>query len=516
MGRALQGAKDWSIDQSFDSITSMNEGKTEQQIYNERVQKLRSIREMGVDPYPAKSQRTAKNIEITSDFKNKKGQRVTVVGRVMSLRTHGRIAFATIRDFSGDLQIAFKEDVLGKDKYKFLRKFDMGDFIEATGNVFKTKAGEISIDVSGFKMLTKSLRPLPEKFHGLKDEEVKLRKRYLDILLNQDVKEMVIRRSKFWQTMRDSLLAEGFIEVETPVIETTTGGAEARPFASHHNALDMDVYFRISCGELWQKRLMAAGLEKTFEIGRIFRNEGMSHEHLQDYTQMEFYWAYSDYDKGMKFIEKLYKRLAKETFGTLKFNIGDFKVDLGKKWETYRYGEIIKKVTKIDIDKADLKEMELKLRDLKINYDKKSLNKNRATDLLWKHCRKNIAGPGFLIDVPVDIEPLAKRKADNRELVQRFQVILAGSEIGKGFSELNDPIDQAERFKLQQQLREAGDDEAQMYDYDFVEALEYGMPPTFGFGVSERLFSFLSNKPVRETQIFPLMKPLETKKKSKK
>lgn len=256
---------------------------------------------------------------------------------------------------------------------------------------------------------------------------------------------------------------------------------------------------------------MVAGLEKTFEIGRIFRNEGMSHEHLQDYTQMEFYWGYSDYEKGMKLIEKLYKTLAKETFGTLKFEIGKFKVDLGQKWEVYSYPEIIKKKTKVDIKKADLKTIEAKLKELKIEFDKKGLNKSRAIDLLWKHCRKSIAGPGFLIDVPVEIEPLAKRKTDDPETVQRFQVIIAGSEVGKGYSELNDPIDQAGRFKAQQALRDAGDDEAQMNDADFVEALEYGMPPTFGFGVSERLFAFLANKPVRETQIFPLMKPLKKK-----
>ncbi len=431
----------------------------------------------------------------------------------MSLRTHGRISFATVADSSGQIQLAFKKDVLGKAKYKLLRRFDMGDFIQATGPLFKTQAGEISVDTNKFSILAKSLRPMPEKFHGIKDEELKLRKRYLDILTNEETREMVVRRSKFWQTMRQFLLEQNFIEVETPVLETVTGGAEARPFIAHHNALDIDVYLRISCGELWQKRLMVAGLERTFEIGRIFRNEGMSHEHLQDYTQMEFYMAYADYEQGMKMIEKLYKRLAKETFGTLQFKIGTHKVDLAKPWSIYRYGEIIKKKTKIDITTASLDEIKRKLKELKIDYVAKDLNRNRAIDSLWKYCRRQISGPGFLIDVPVEIEPLAKRKSDNPELVQRFQVILAGSEMGKGFSELNDPIDQAERLKLQQKLRDAGDDEAQMFDRDFVEALEYGMPPTFGFGVSERLFAFLSNKPARETQIFPLMKPLEQKRK---
>lgn len=485
----------------------MHEGKTEQQIYNERIQKLKLLRESGIDPYPAKGNRTNRNAEITGAYKTFSGKKVSVVGRIMTLRTHGKISFATIRDSSGEIQLAFKEDVLGKEKYKLLRRFDMGDFIEASGVVFKTKAGEISIDVAKFSMLSKSLRPLPDKFYGLKDDELRLRKRYLDIIANSEVQQMVLRRSSFWQTMRNFLLEMDFVEVETPVLETITGGADARPFISHHNALDMDVYLRISCGELWQKRLMVAGLERTFEIGRIFRNEGMSHEHLQDYTQMEFYMAYTDYNEGMKLIEKLYKRLARETFGTYKFDIGGFKVDLNQKWKIYKFRDVIKKHTKIDIENTTVEEIKIRLHELNINYENKGFNLNRGIDNLWKHCRKNIAGPGFLIDVPVDIEPLAKRKTENTNLVQRFQVILAGSEMGKGFSELNDPADQASRFAEQQRLRDQGDEEAQMYDHDFVEALEYGMPPTFGFGVSERFFAFLSDKPARETQIFPLMRP---------
>lgn len=486
----------------------MKDSKPEQQLINERIQKLNLLRDAGVDPYPAKAKRTNFNKEISDNFKAFNGKKISVVGRVMTLRTHGRISFATITDVTGDLQLAFKEDVLGKENYKLLRRFDLGDFIAATGEIFKTKAGEISVDVANFNLLTKALRPLPEKYHGLKDEELKLRKRYLDIIFSDETRNMVYKRAQFWQTMRNFLICEGFLEVETPVIETLTGGAEARPFVTHHNALDMDVYLRISCGELWQKRLMVAGLEKTFEIGRIFRNEGMSHEHLQDYTQMELYWAYTDYEEGMIFVEKMYKHLAKTTFGTLKFKTNGHNIDLGKKWQVYKFAEEIKKQTGIDIQKTNTEELRSKLNKLKIDYEKKGFNLTRGLDTLWKYCRKNIAGPGFLIDVPVELEPLAKRKTDNPALVQRFQVILAGSEMGKGYSELNDPIDQAKRFKEQQKLRDSGDDEAQMNDQDFVEALEYGMPPTFGFGVSERLFAFLYGKPVRETQIFPLMKPL--------
>jgi lysyl-tRNA synthetase class 2 len=260
-------------------------------------------------------------------------------------------------------------------------------------------------------------------------------------------------------------------------------------------------------GELWQKKLMAAGFEKTFEIGRQFRNEGIDAEHVQDYTQMEFYWACADYKKGMELVEEMYKQVAKKTFGTLKFNVKGTEIDLGKKWEKYDYQEIMQKYTGIDILEAGIKEIESKLEKLNIEYDKKGFNITRAIDSLWKYCRKKIQGPGFLINVPLVVSPLAKRCEKNPQLTQRFQVIMAGSELGNGYSELNDPLEQAQRFKEQQKLRDEGDQEAQMYDKDFIEALEYGMPPTCGFGVSERLFSFLMGWPIRECQIFPLLKP---------
>jgi lysyl-tRNA synthetase class 2 len=325
--------------------------------------------------------------------------------------------------------------------------------------------------------------------------------------MNPETREMVEKRSKFWRATREFMLSKGFLEVETPVLENTTGGADARPFATHHNALDIDVYLRISMGELWQKRLMVAGLDKTFEIGRQFRNEGMSPEHLQDYTQMEFYWAYADYDDGMKLAEELYKYVAQETFGTQKFQIRGFEVDLGKPWERYDYAETIKKFTGVNILEADVVEIEKKLKELGIGYDRKGFNITRAIDNLWKYCRRQIGGPGFLVGVPEAVSPLAKRDDHNPKITQRFHPIIAGSELGNGYSELNDPVDQAERFQKQQDLREAGDDEAQMFDHEFVEALEHGMPPTCGFGFSERVFSFLMNKPARECQIFPLLRP---------
>jgi len=477
---------------------------------DERIKKLNELKKLKINPYPAKANLNFMVEQVLAGFESleKKKQMVQTAGRLRGIRGHGNLTFAHVQNDKAQIQLAFSKKEIGADSYKqFINLIDIGDFIEVTGECFVTHKGEKSLMVKKWRLLTKAIRPLPEKWHGLKDEEERLRKRYLDILSNTKTRDLIDKRSKFWQAVREYMLKNGFLEVETPVLEITTGGADARPFITHHNALDMDVYLRISMGELWQKKLMVAGLNKTFEIGRQFRNEGMDAEHLQDYTQMEFYWAYADYQDGMKFVEALYKHVAQETFGTLKFTLNKFKVDLGKSWERYDYQTTVKKYTGVDVLKADLKEIEKKLKELKIEYDKQGFNITRAIDNLWKYCRKQIVGPGFLTGIPVTISPLAKKMAERPELTERFQPIIAGSELGNGYSELNDPLDQAARFNEQQKLREAGDEEAQMYDYDFVEALEYGMPPTCGFGMSERVFAYLAGKSVRECQIFPLMKP---------
>jgi lysyl-tRNA synthetase, class II len=476
----------------------------------ERIEKLQALKQQGINPFPAKTKRSHTIKDVLNNFVDfeKEKKQVIIAGRIMSKRAHGNLTFINLQDSTDKIQVAISKKDIGAEQYKIFDKYlDMGDFIEAAGTCFVTHKGEKSVMASAFSLLTKTINPLPEKWHGLKDEEELLRKRYLDILLNPETKDLVLKRAKFWQSVRTFMIDHGFLEVETPVLEVTTGGADARPFITHHNALDMDVYLRICTGELWQKRLMVAGLEKTFEIGRQFRNEGMDAEHLQDYTQLEFYWAYADYEDGMKLVEELYKYVAQETFGTLKFKIKNFDIDLGKTWERYDYRETVLKMTGVDILIATEKEIKKKLDDLKVEYDPKGFNVTRAIDNLWKYCRKQIPGPGFLVGVPVSVSPLAKRDLDQPELTQRFHPIIAGSELGNGFSELNDPIDQAERFAQQQKLREAGDEEAQMFDHEFVEALEYGMPPTCGFGMSERVFSFLMNKTARECQIFPLMKP---------
>jgi len=481
------------------------------EIRQARLNKLAILKEKGIDPYPAVSHASHTLAQIVAGFAMLESEKtvVTAVGRVMSFRSQGGLIFFDLFDGTGRFQSLLKKDIAEEAFLLFDQTVDIGDFVEVSGNLFVTKRGQQTIEVSSWNMLSKSLSPLPEKWAGLQDVEEKMRKRYLDILFNDDVREMIVKKAKFWQSIRNFLVQEGFLEVETPVIENTTGGADARPFATHHNALDIDVYLRISAGELWQKKLMVAGFPKVFEIGRIFRNEGMSPEHLQDYTQMEFYWAYADYKKGMELVERMYKHVAMETFGTLEFKIGNFDVNLGNKWEIFDYTETILKITGVDISTADLKDIEGALKKFDIKYDTKGWNKIRAIDSLWKYCRKQIGGPGFLVGIPTELSPLAKTDTKNPAIVQQFQPLIGGSELGKGYSELNDPIDQANRFEAQSKLREAGDEEAQMYDHDFVEALEHGMPPTCGFGLSERVFAFLSNKPARETQIFPLMKPRE-------
>jgi lysyl-tRNA synthetase class 2 len=499
---------------------------TIEELRKTRLEKLKKLESAGILAYPAKTKRTHSIADVLKDFSKlaKAKKSVVLAGRIMAQRGHGGATFLDINDGSGPtpgvnesstpgvkagtIQVLLKTDKIGAKGYQFfLDVFDIADFVEIKGTLFTTQRGEKTIEAEDYKMLSKALLPLPEKWHGLCDVEECLRKRYLDIMFNPEVKEMVKKRAIFWNSIREFLVKKGFLEVETPVLETTPGGADARPFITHHNALDIDVYLRISMGELWQKQLMVAGFEKTFEIGRQFRNEGMDAEHLQDYTQMEFYWAYANHEEGMKLVEEMYKDVAKKTFGTLKFKIRGFDVDLGKKWEKYDYISMISKYTKINVLEASLPEMEKALQDLKIDYDKKGFNRTRAMDNLWKFCRKKIEGPGFLINTPIEVSPLAKRDEKNKDTAMRFQVILAGSENGNGYSELNNPLDQAERFKEQQKLRDAGDQEAQRYDKDFIEALEHGMPPTCGFGVSERLFSFLMDKPGRDCQIFPLMKP---------
>ena len=473
-----------------------------------RIKKLNILQEAGINPYPAEANRELSLSEAASSFEQleKSGEEKWIAGRVMSLRGQGAIVFTTLNDGTASFQGLLKKDVIGEDKLKFFQDtVDIGDFIEIKGSFFVTKRGEQTCEAHDWRMLSKSLMPLPEKWHGLTDDDERYRKRYLDILTNPDLRELLEKKSKFWKATRDFMISEGFLEVETPTLEVTTGGAEARPFKTHHNDYDLPVYLRISVGELWQKRLMAAGMPKTFEIGRVYRNEGSSPDHLQEFTNMEFYWAYANYEDGMKLVEKMYRHIAQEVFGTTKFSVRGHDFDFADQWPRIDYRETVLEKTGIDILSATLEEMEAKAKELGIKYE--GQNKERLMDTLWKYCRKTISGPAFLVHHPKIVSPLSKSLPSNPELTERFQPLIAGSELGNGFSELNDPLDQRERFELQQELIKRGDEEAMMPEWEFVEMLEHGMPPTCGFGFGERLFAILAGHSIRETVMFPLMKP---------
>src|SRR3989339_340577 len=478
------------------------------EIREARIKKLELLRERGVDPYPAQSKREISLKDAVDNFSDleKKKETKWIAGRIMSIRGQGAIVFITLNDGTGAFQGLLKKDIIGDAKLNFFKEVvDIGDFIEIQGNFFTTKRGEKTMETKDWRMLSKSLRSLPEKWHGLQDIEERFRKRYLDILMDPKIKELLIKKTKFWDTARTFMKEHGFLEIETPTLEVTTGGAEATPFKTYNEDFKLSLFLRISVGELWQKRLMAAGFPKTFEIGRTFRNEGTDANHLQEFTNLEFYWAYANYEDGMKLVEELYKKIAMDVFGKTKFETRGHKFDLGGKWKRIDYREIIKKETGIDVLQTTEKEIKNKLEELKIVYDGDTME--RLVDTLWKHCRKQISGPVFLTGHPKLVSPLSKSMEKNPELTERFQIIIAGAEVGNGFSELNDPIDQRERFEKQKELIDKGDEEAMMADWEFVEMLEHGMPPTCGFGFGERLFAFMANKPLRECQLFPLMKP---------
>jgi lysyl-tRNA synthetase class 2 len=500
-----------------------------------RIAKVERMKALGVIPYahrfstthqisgitsvlpPTETLRTVDEVIVTPTYN------VALAGRVMLHRSFGKICFATISDGTGKIQVLFSrencsinvdgviktelsenEEVISA--YKFVEKLiDLGDFIGVRGELFYTHKWELTIFAKEFTFLTKAIRPLPEKWHGLENDDERYRKRYLDMTMNDDLRAMFHRKSRFWDATRSFLQSKWFLEVETPTIEHTTGGAEARPFATHHNDYDVDVFMRICVGELWQKRLMAGGFPKTFEIGRAYRNEGSSPEHLQEFTNMEFYWAYADYEDGMKLVQEMYQTIAKTVYGRTEFSAKWHTFDLAGDWPKVDYLEAVESKTGINLLTATDEEMRLKLQELWVKYEWN--NRERLTDTLWKYVRKTITGPAFLINHPQIISPLAKTSSKHPGRVERFQPIIAGSEVGNGFSELNDPLDQRSRFEAQQELLAAGDDEAMMPEWDFVEMLEHGMPPTCGFGFGERFFAFLEDKPLRECQYFPFMKP---------
>lgn len=477
----------------------------------ERIHKLEELKKMGIELYPYSYQADIKATEILAapDQLIESGREVKAAGRIVAIRGHGKAAFLHLSDDSGRIQCYIRQDEVGEESYKAFKLYDLGDFIGVAGKIFRTKTGEVSIHAKEVVLLSKSLLPLPEKFHGLQDVELRYRKRYLDMIANPEVKELFVKRTRFVKAMRDFMDQKGFMEVETPCLELIPGGADAQPFTTHHNTLDIDMFLRISL-ELHLKRLIVGGYDKVYEMGRVFRNEGMSPQHLQEFTMMEFYWAYADYNQLMPLVEEMYITLLEKTFGSLEIKFEDKELNFKGPWPRYDYRQLLIDKAGVDLDQYPTTESLIpKLKEMGIKPDPK-LGRGRLIDQLYKKfVRPELVHPCFLIDHPLDVSPLAKKHPTREGYVQRFQVLFAGAEVGNGFSELNDPLDQRARFEEQARLREKGDAEAQMYDRDFVEALEHGMPPCGGFGVGlDRFFAIVSNSTsVREIVFFPTMKP---------
>lgn len=481
---------------------------------DERLRKLAELKSLGVNPYPAGATRTHKNQLIESDFNNLQGKTVTVVGRIKSIRKFGKIAFVVIKDDTASLQLFWRAGDTTADyanselAMKDITLLDSGDFVECTGTVIKTQTGEISVEVATMRLLTKSLRPLPSEQEGFTDKEERLRRRYVDTNVNPDVYQRFVRRSKFWQATREYLMAQGFLEINIPVLESIAGGADANPFVTHMDALDQDFYLRIS-HELPLKRLLVGGYEKVFDIGPRFRNENYSDEHLPEHVAMEWYWAYANWDMGMKLTQDMVRSIADKTWGKRQFTLANgMAVDLGADdtdWPRVSFVGVIKERFGIDVFSTTLKEVQAKVKENKIEVEKAD-NINRCIDKLWKKIRVELSGPAFLVDIPTFLQPLAKNQSADPRLSEQFNLLLGGTEACKAYSELNDPVDQSERFNEQQAMRDAGDSEAMMLDTDYVEALEYGMPPACGYGHSERLFWMLEGVTAREGVPFPALK----------
>lgn len=477
-------------------------------IKQNRLDKLAALERAGILAYPGVIKRTHTNQEAIDDFSklSKDEKEIILTGRITALRQHGSLCFGNIEDGTATMQILFKKDAVGESGYDFfLNNFDIGDFIEARGILFLTKKEEKTLEVRDYKMLAKTLLPMPEKWHGLTDVEERYRKRYLDLIFNKEIKNKFVLRSQFIKEIRNFLEKEGFLEVETPILQPIYGGATAKPFKTHLNALDMDLFLRIS-PELYLKRLLVGGFEKVYEIGRCFRNEGVDRAHNPDFTMLEFYQAYTDYKELMKFTEKFLSATIKKVFGTLKIEYEGVVIDFTPPYPRVECSDMFKKYTGIDLDEisADALRVEAK----KMGLDSKGGKSEIADEIYKKTCRPKIIQPTFVIHYPADSFPLAKQLDNDKSKSASFQLIVSGMEIVKAFSELNNPVEQRKRFVDQEKIFKAGFDEAQRMDEDFIEALEYGMPPAAGFGMGiDRITSILTNShALREIILFPTMK----------
>ncbi len=477
-----------------------------------RREKLSALNAEGIDPYAAtKYKKTAYAAGILGDFVRYENKKVSIAGRMTGKRIMGKASFAHILDSTGAIQIYVKTDEVGDKEYDAFKKYDIGDILGVTGVVFVTHKGEISVKAAKIVLLSKSLLPLPEKWHGLKDTDLRYRQRYVDLIANPEVKETFIIRSRIIQAVRKFLDKEGFIEVETPILNSIAGGASARPFVTHHNTLDIDMYLRIA-PELYLKRLIVGGFEKVYELGKMFRNEGMSVKHNPEFTMMELYQAYADYNDMMDITERLYASILKTLGLPLIINYQGTDINLSSPWQRLTMVEAVKKYTGLDFDKMDYKTALEAVKEAGGVPLKGADTWGRLLYAVFDtKVESQLIDPVFIYDYPVEESPLAKKKASDPRLTERFEFFIYAREMGNAYSELNDPIDQKERFMAQAALRKAGNDEAQMTDDDFVNALEYGMPPTGGLGVGlDRLIILLTNSPsIRDIILFPTMKPLK-------
>lgn len=476
-------------------------------IREQRIEKIKQLKELGVDPYTGKTERT----DVIAEARGKEGEKVKVAGRVMAIRGHGGLIFMDLRDESGQMQLVIKKDNVSEKEWLIQELVDIGDFVQVGGGVFKTKAGEISVEVKVFGLLSKAVRPLPSSWHGFKDVEERYRQRYVDLILNPEVRKVFDTRTRIVRFLRQFMDKKGFMEVETPVLQPIYGGATARPFKTFHNALKSEFYLRIA-DELYLKRLIVGGYEKVYEIAKDFRNEGIDRQHNPEFTMMEFYWAYANYEDLMKLSEEMLGGVVKEVTGKYEIEYQGMKIDFRPGWERVTFRDLVFRDTKIDIDEVKdekgLREM-IKSRGLKVELGGVEGYANVLDELYKEYCRPKMTGPVFLIDHPYEMKPLAKRKSGDPSKVASVALVVAGFEIFNAYNELNDPQDQRERWEEEKKLLEAGFKEAQMLDEDYIRALEYGMPPTAGWGMGiDRFTAIVTNQPnLKDTIIFPTLRP---------
>ena len=476
-----------------------------------RREKLAELVQNGRNPFEiTKYNQTHTSAEIKDNFEELEGKRVSVAGRIMSKRGMGKVAFVHVQDFDGQIQLFVKRDLLGDDEYAIFKKYDIGDIVGAEGEVFKTQAGEVSVRADKVTLLSKSLRPLPEKFHGMTNTDMRYRQRYIDLIMNRDVKDVFVKRSKIISSIRNYLNAQNFLEVETPMLVANAGGAAARPFETHFNALGEDLKLRISL-ELYLKRLIVGGLDRVYEIGRVFRNEGLDTRHNPEFTLMELYQAYTDYHGMMDLTENLYRHVAQEVLGTTKITYGGTEMDLGKPFERITMVDAVKKYSGVDWNEIKtLEEARRAADEHHVVYEERH-SKGEILNLFFEEfVEEHLIQPVFVMDHPIEISPLTKKKPDNPDYVERFEFFMNGWEMANAYSELNDPIDQRERFKAQEEQLAQGNDEANTTDEDFMNALEIGMPPTggIGFGIDRMCMLLTDSAAIRDVLLFPTMKSL--------